>query len=1168
MIDPTGEDSKNDVNNPVNTVKQITDTIMPDPKQIVTSFGVGQISEVASGVYGAAITYQTGTSIANAETGFASFELGLAANMARQFGGGNGNHHQPKKPKPNVPVPPTTTTSSGGSGIVNIQDPNGLVGPSGCAAQNYVVDGNEFAYEILFANETNATAPAQIVQVVDPLSTNLNWTTFRLTEIAFGSEVISVPPNVQQFQTNLSFSFNGVNLRVEINAGIQLATGQVFANIYCIDPNTGLPPPVGIGFLPPDNTNHVGEGHVSYIVRPNPNLPTGLQISNVAYIQFDQNPAIATDLVNDKDPSQGVDTNKMAIVTIDSTPSVSSVSGLPATVTNTTFDVCWSGTDVASGVVGYDVYVSTNGGSWAPWLVGTTNACASFTGQNGMSYGFYSIAHDGAGNVEATPSAAEATTVVQAAVPAPTGSWVGLGAAPGVNGPVHATALDTNGNLYVGGEFTLAGNIPAMNVAKWNGSAWSALGSGMNSNVLALSIDSSGTLYAGGTFTAAGGATANYVAKWSGSAWSPLGLGMNGNVLALDCDTFGKLYAGGYFTSADGVAANCVAEWNGRNWSALASGINSAVYCLASDSAGNLFAGGLFTSAGGVAATNIAQWDGNSWSALGPGLDSIVKSVACDSSGNLYAGGGSGALGTAPGFVATWSGSAWSVLGPNVNNGGVNALAVDVSGRIYAGIYSLVASEWDYFLAQWTGSAWIPLGTGLRNNNAFGGNSAPAYSLACDNAGNLYAGGFFTTANGVPANNIAEWVLAGTNGNPLVVTNLQPAPNGVAVSFNRPIDPTVLYLYTSATALSAPPDLSVVGDTSGPVMGSLLIGPQTNSLIFVKAGGPFTADAYTVTLRSATNGFKDFQGNLLAGSNGVAGSAFTGRFTNAASPAPAIFVPDFARGPGQPVNVPATTNGIPVVISEGSNVVSASFTLAYDTNLLRITSVSADSSLPAGWTLTTNVVAQGQAAIVVAGATPLGQGPAALAWISAAVPWCAPYGASDGLFIRSVSVNNGGIAAVGDIGVQVVAYLGDVSGDRSYRLEDSTDIASVVTGLASGFSAYPLVAPVLVGDASGDGTLTVYDAELVAQEAQGLVVPSIPNLPLVNLAIAAPTGQVTISWLSCAGNYILQSSSSLGGHAAWTTVTNAASVSGDQNVVVVSISDQARFYRLQSATGP
>ena len=49
--------------------------------------------------------------------------------------------------------------------------------------------------------------------------------------------------------------------------------------------------------------------------------------------------------------------------------------------------------------------------------------------------------------------------------------------------------------------------MPAKYIAKWNGTAWSALGTGVNGFVYALAV--AGTdVYAGGFFTTAGGAPA------------------------------------------------------------------------------------------------------------------------------------------------------------------------------------------------------------------------------------------------------------------------------------------------------------------------------------------------------------------------------------------------------------------------------------------------------------------------------------------------------------------------------------------------------------------------------------------------------------------------------------------------------------------------------------
>ena len=96
------------------------------------------------------------------------------------------------------------------------------------------------------------------------------------------------------------------------------------------------------------------------------------------------------------------------------------------------------------------------------------------------------------------------------------------------DGGVDALAVDGAGNLYAGGYFTIAGGVAANHIAKWDGSAWSALGSGMG-GLWGHSPGGGrrGNVYAGGSFTTAGGMAANNIAKWNGSTWSALGSGMD-----------------------------------------------------------------------------------------------------------------------------------------------------------------------------------------------------------------------------------------------------------------------------------------------------------------------------------------------------------------------------------------------------------------------------------------------------------------------------------------------------------------------------------------------------------------------------------------------------------------------------------------------------------------
>ena len=266
-------------------------------------------------------------------------------------------------------------------------------------------------YTINFENETNATAPAQQVLITDRLANLLDWQTFELTEVAFGDMFIAVPPGTKHFEKTVKMKFNGVDFDVQIEAGVRLASGEVYSTFRSIVPVTGLPPAVDTGFLPPENGTGRGQGHIGYTIRAQTNLTTGTEIRNVATIQFDYNQPLRTDLVDPHNPAVGIDPNKQALVTIDADPPTSSVTGLPTGV-NKDFEVSWSGTDSAAGIVSYDIYVSTNGGPWTLWLSATTSTSATFHGQFPNAYAFYSVARDGTGNVEAPPSTPDAQTTV------------------------------------------------------------------------------------------------------------------------------------------------------------------------------------------------------------------------------------------------------------------------------------------------------------------------------------------------------------------------------------------------------------------------------------------------------------------------------------------------------------------------------------------------------------------------------------------------------------------------------------------------------------------------------------------------------------------------------------------------------------------------------------
>src|SRR6185503_6833249 len=136
-------------------------------------------------------------------------------------------------------------------------------------------------------------------------------------------------------------------------------------------------------------------------------------------------------------------------------------------------------------------------------------------------------------------------------------SWTALGS--GTGGIVRALVVFDDGNgpaLHAGGDFTSAGGAPANRIAKWDGSSWENLGSGVNGltlpsvNVLAVFDDGNGAaLYVGGAFGFAGGLPCENLARWDGSSWSGLGTPPSGgyvHALTVFDDGGGSaLYAGG-----------------------------------------------------------------------------------------------------------------------------------------------------------------------------------------------------------------------------------------------------------------------------------------------------------------------------------------------------------------------------------------------------------------------------------------------------------------------------------------------------------------------------------------------------------------------------------------------------------------------------------------------
>jgi RHS repeat-associated protein len=277
-------------------------------------------------------------------------------------------------------------------------DPNELIGPAGFGARGFVTPDQTLPYTIRFENIPTATAPAQKVVITEQLDPHLDFSTFELGDFGFGNLVVHVPEGRTFFSTRVD-ARGTLGVFVDVAARLDLMTGLVTWTFTSVDPVTlDLPTDPLAGFLPPDHTSPEGEGFVSYRVRPKASLGTGTLIDAKATVVFDENAPIDT---------------RQVFNTIDSGPPTSSVNPLPA-LAPASFPVSWSGNDDpgGSGVASFDLFVSTDGGPFAPWLTTTAQTSATFSGALGHTYTFYSLATDNVGNRQPTPTGTASTRAV------------------------------------------------------------------------------------------------------------------------------------------------------------------------------------------------------------------------------------------------------------------------------------------------------------------------------------------------------------------------------------------------------------------------------------------------------------------------------------------------------------------------------------------------------------------------------------------------------------------------------------------------------------------------------------------------------------------------------------------------------------------------------------
>jgi hypothetical protein len=249
------------------------------------------------------------------------------------------------------------------------------------------------------------------------------------------------------------------------------------------------------------------------------------------------------------------------------------------------------------------------------------------------------------------------------------------------------------GDLIATGNLLNVRGLPITNVARWNGTSWSGLGTGAPSDGSSIA-DFQGQLHVG-SFDFPGG-----ISRWNGSAWSSVP-GLDGQ----DVEALGvagsRLVVGGYFAQAGAVVSPNVVFWDGTSFEAAGVGVNGYVYTVASW-LGQPVIGGAFTASGATPLPGVAIWDGAAWQPMGTRAVEVDRMRVID--GELFA---SGEFrlpdDTVAETIAHWTGSDWHVLG----SGGSGYAFDAYDGYLYQQGTGLVHGHGSHNLSR------VPLGAVL-----------------------------------------------------------------------------------------------------------------------------------------------------------------------------------------------------------------------------------------------------------------------------------------------------------------------------------------------------------------------------------------------------------------------------------------------------------------------
>ena len=295
--------------------------------------------------------------------------------------GGNNNS------LPTSPPTPTPGDNAGMAALVSV-DPNELEGPIGIDSVRWVSVNDVLNYTIYFENDPEfATANAQIVDVRFDFPDKRLMKDFKLGRYGFANNAFDIEDEPNVYSTRIDMR-DSMKIFVDLHAGLDITKNQGFWKFSSIDPESGYAPwQVDRGMLPVNDSTHVGEGFVTFRIKPYEDMVTGDTISFNANIVFDSNDTIPTN--NWK-------------VTVDTGMPTSKIIAKVDEKDYSHYMLSFTANDDenGSGLKRIFLYHANKMGLYEEYAVCPVDSIIDFYVEKGKQYDFFSIAEDRVGNKE------------------------------------------------------------------------------------------------------------------------------------------------------------------------------------------------------------------------------------------------------------------------------------------------------------------------------------------------------------------------------------------------------------------------------------------------------------------------------------------------------------------------------------------------------------------------------------------------------------------------------------------------------------------------------------------------------------------------------------------------------------------------------------------------